>query len=316
MNSRYDVRPARALASNVHPARALLSMLALTAGLIPASLVHAASYDTRGSRSHSTVDGNLVDVQIQVDGSGAPLYYRPGAWDRHYFQAFQGRNYSVILHNTTNQRIGVLLTVDGLNAIDGRRSQQRSDEPLYVLDPWETATIRGWRTSLDEVRRFVFVDEERSYAERTGQANGDLGWIRVSTFKDRDAQPMWGWGGDRSGYRDGRAPLSGRERAESSAPAPSAPSAPGLQKDGAQSFRGDSPNEGPSANSNPGTGWGDRRHDHVDEVDFRAVREASDQIVLRYEYASGLRALGINPRGNRLWDRERGELGFAQPPKW
>ena len=46
------------------------------------------------------------------------------------------------------------------------------------------------------------------------------------------------------------------------------------------------------------------------------MRQSSDQIVLRYEYASGLRALGINLQRNRLWDRERGELGFAQPPKW
>ena len=33
-------------------------------------------------------------------------------------------------------------------------------------------------------------------------------------------------------------------------------------------------------------------------------------------YASGLRALGIIPRRARVWERERGELGFAQPPRW
>jgi len=309
MKPRYDV----------HPARALASIIALTAALIPAAAVHAgSSVEVRSSRAHSVADGNLVDVQVQVDGSSAPLYFRPGTWDRHYFQAFQGRNYSVVLRNTTNQRIGVLVAVDGLNVIDGRRSQQRFDEPLYVLDPWETATIRGWRTSLDEIRRFVFVEEERSYAERTGQANGDLGWIRVTSFKDRDAQPMWGWGRNSAGYRDGGSPYAGRERDEEKAhqaPSP-APAAPGLQKEGAQSFRGQNSNDGPTAESNPGTGWGDRRNDHVDEIDFHAVRQSSDQIVLRYEYASGLRALGINLQRNRLWDRERGELGFAQPPKW
>jgi hypothetical protein len=45
---------------------------------------------------------------------------------------------------------------------------------------------------------------------------------------------------------------------------------------------------------------------------------ATDQLVFRYEYASGLRALGIEPRSSRdrLWERDRGELGFAQPPRW
>jgi len=41
-----------------------------------------------------------------------------------------------------------------------------------------------------DVRRFVFVDEERSYAERTGQANGDMGWIRVLSFRERAPQ-VW-----------------------------------------------------------------------------------------------------------------------------
>jgi len=51
------------------------------------------------------------------------------------------------------------------------------------------------------------------------------------------------------------------------------------------------------------------------EVDFEPVRRATDQLVLRYEYASGLHALGIFPRGNRTWEREHGQLGFAQPPR-
>jgi len=39
--------------------------------------------------------------------------------------------------------------------------------------------------------------------------------------------------------------------------------------------------------------------------------------VLRYEHEDGLRALGIFPeRTNRLWERDHGQLGFAQPPRW
>jgi hypothetical protein len=56
----------------------------------------------------------------------------------------------------------------------------------------------------------------------------------------------------------------------------------------------------------------------VQRVWFVAERRATDQLVFRYEYASGLRALGIHPRGSRdrIHERERGELGFAQPPRW
>ncbi len=66
----------------------------------------------------------------------------------------------------------------------------------------------------------------------------------------------------------------------------------------------------------PGTGWGDRRYDPVNQVEFVAERNPVDRITLRYEYASGLRALGIDLRRDRVWEREHGELGFAKSPQW
>jgi len=83
------------------------------------------------------------------------------------------------------QRMAFVLSVDGLNAINGTRSSLASSEPMYVLGPYQSTTIKGWRRSLSRVAQFVFVDEERSYAERTDQANGDLGWIRVAAFRER-----------------------------------------------------------------------------------------------------------------------------------
>jgi hypothetical protein len=285
-------------------------------------------------RFDTWADGRLVDVQILVDGQAVPLYFAPGRFDRHYLQAFAGRNYSIVLRNNTGERVAVLLAVDGLNAVSGDLTKRRSHEPMYVLGPWEQATIRGWRTSLDEIRRFVFVDEKRSYAERTGQGNSDMGWIRVLAF--REQRPVaWkqnlDWGRARSDYRGGGSPLQ----------EPAAPEAPraqggldsreeaGPQKSAApeskrQAFlppteqdmaRGESESRG----SFPGTGWGDRREDHVRRVEFNPQSAATDHLVFRYEYASGLRALGIEPhRGpwrDRLGERD-GDLGFARPPKW
>ena len=68
--------------------------------------------------------------------------------------------------------------------------------------------------------------------------------------------------------------------------------------------------------SYPGTGWGEQRNDSVQRVEFTAERIATDHHTIRYEYASGLRALGIFPDHDRLRDRDHGALGFAQPPRW
>jgi len=298
---------------SLRPARVIAGMLAVSAALALAAGAQADSWRFRNSRSHWSAGGSLVDVRVLVDGETAPLYYKQGAWDRHYFQAFRNRNYSIVVHNNTGGRVGVLLAVDGLNAVNGELSRLSHDEPMYVLNPYETATVRGWRTSLDDVRRFVFVDEERSYAERTDQANGDLGWLRVLSFPEN--RPWLGWDRIRR-----ESPYAGRNRDEKGAPENIAPAPQldgGRAKPQAESFRGVQPQEsGPTADANPGTGWGDRRHDPVNEVAFDAARTPTDHLVLRYEYRTGLEALGIYPGGWRLRDRDRGQLGFAQPPRW
>jgi hypothetical protein len=276
-----------------------------------------------------TARGNLVDVQVLVEGRSAPLYYAPGHWDRRYFQAFRGRHYSLRVANRTGQRVGVLIAVDGLNVVNGERSSLDRGESMYVLGPWETTTIRGWRTSLEQVRQFVFVDEERSYATRTGQANGDMGWIRVLAFAEN--RPLAWFEAPRVRRMQGDEPSGHAEDqlrgGDARGAAPEANEAPAPNKAGVQGEAMPSPRaekslaEGmtrsaPQADAYPGTGWGERRQDRVQETWFVAAAAPSDQLVFRYEYATGLRALGIDLNGERLWNRERGELGFAQPPKW
>src|SRR5438552_833321 len=94
----------------------LLFATAIGLGLAGSS-VHTASAQGYGygrgngyaTSTHSSVDGNIVDVQVRVGSSTAPLFFKPGTNDRHYFQAFQGRNYSLELRNTTGRRVGVLI---------------------------------------------------------------------------------------------------------------------------------------------------------------------------------------------------------------
>jgi len=287
--------------------------------ILGAALAAALAVTTLGaSGAHATpsrpqVDGRLVDVQVLVDGWPTPLFARPGVWDKSYFQAFHGKNYSLVVTNQTNQRVGVLVAVDGLNVVNGQRTDLTNHESMYVLDPYESATIQGWRTSLNDVRRFVFVDEDRSYASRTDQANGDMGWIRVLSFREQTPiayvpkvrRQDWNGPRDESGQNE----LDGRSRGEA-APAPSA--GEGLRAGKAPAMQ----NFGPESESAPGTGWGDHRYDPVAQTQFLAMAYPTDQLVLRYEYESGLRALGIFPRQRRVFERERGELGFAQPPRW
>lgn len=311
--------------------RSLALVLATAASLGAAP---ARAWDRIGNMTWA--DGEAVDVQVRVEGNAAPLYFSPQGDSRRYFQACAGRNYSLVLRNNSAERIGVLIAVDGLNVVNGAKTNLQGTEPMYVLGPYETANIDGWRTSLDEIRRFVFVDEERSYASRTGQANGDMGWVRVLAF--REQRPFWqqggvGWlNGSRRELRGGALPQARKPESRDSREEPMAQAAPPARgqldmpqaapapvlegKARANALESDQLSERKDSGSFPGTGWGEHQNDHVDRVQFIAERRATDTLVFRYEYAGGLRALGIFPDRNRLRDRDNGELGFAKPPRW
>ena len=236
-----------------------------------------------------------LQVSVKVEKKQAPLYQAAWRPDRWYVEAHEGARYEVQVRNTTNERIAFVISVDGLNAINGERSALSSSEPMYVLDPYQSTTVRGWRRSLDKVAQFVFVDEEQSYASRTDQANGMMGWIRVAAFRERHGQ--WQDEGQiRSNGDDARGRMG--PRPESNAPR------------GAEPYAGGQP----APQSNPGTGWGQTKNDKVHEVDFDPERFACSQVTVRYEYRSGLVSLGILPGPDRTWQRDNGQVGFAAPP--
>jgi hypothetical protein len=251
--------------------------------------------------------GPLVAVSVEIEGEPAPLFPAPDGSGRFYLEAREGRRYALTLANRSADRLGVVVSVDGLNVISGARDEGRGR--MYVLDPWQSTSVRGWRSSLQDVHEFSFVDERASYAARAGKANRKMGWIEVSVYREQDAvvlqaappgAPRWL---ERSEANDEPA-SDAREKAQRSdrsneAPAPSV--------------------VGGAARSYPGTGWGRRAHDPALLVDFQPEAQPSQTVTLRYEYRPALVALGVLPRHvpvDRLRQRERAESGFAPPPLW
>ena len=286
----------------------------LGAGLSGAllSCAPAAAYETRAAV------GSLVDVSVALDGARAMLYPARDGTGRFYLEARRGAAYEVRIDNRSHERIGVALSVDGLNAINGERDRSLTlpSDPgrMYVLGPWEGTTVRGWRTSLAEVHRFTFVDEAASYAARAGKANARMGWIEVAVYRE---QRPYVW-------RDRPAPITpfagGRDEVLSM-PTPPATAPPAAAAEAPREGaieQHDAKRHDEFGRSYPGTGWGRREWDQAVVVDFHACPEPAERITLRYEYASALARLGVVPRWpprDRLSERERGRGGFARPPR-
>lgn len=275
--------------------------------------------------------GSLVSVSVEVEGRDVPLYPAPDGSGRFYLEAREGERYGVRIANRTHERLGVVLTVDGLNAISG--GLDRGVGRMYVLNAWDSASIKGWRTSLDDIRRFTFVDERASYAARAGKANSKMGWIEVAVYRERPRPWVYQPGPvyrtdpyEESGARDqaGERSADAGEK-ESSSEADRAAKADRADGRDRPSARAEAPMKAPPstvppAGGYPGTGWGAREDDPAMLVDFEPQSSPAERVTLRYEYASALRALGIPPAHwwarDRLRERDGGGSGFAKPPRW
>ena len=93
-----------------------------------------------------------------------------------------GHRYSVRLQNNSGERVLVVLSVDGVNAISGQTASPAQSG--YVLEPWQSSEITGWRKSNSEVAQFVFTDHGDSYASRTGRRAANVGVVGIAVFNE------------------------------------------------------------------------------------------------------------------------------------
>jgi hypothetical protein len=129
----------------------------------------------------------LVDLSVVDRDTGAtlPTYSQHG---RRYVPGEPGHRYALRLYNHTDQRVLVVLSVDGVNAVNGQTAG--TDQPGYVLDPWQTTEIAGWRKSYSDIAQFVFTALDDSYAARTGRPD-NVGVIGMAVFRERVPQPVY-----------------------------------------------------------------------------------------------------------------------------
>ncbi len=132
-----------------------------------------------------------IDIQVVSDYSGTKTEYEVNSARRNqrsYIAVKNGERYSIRVRNRSNERIGVVLAVDGRNIINGKKSWLKRNEPMYVLEPWETAEYEGWRTNRSRVNRFYFTDVDDSYADAWGDHSA-MGVIAAAVYREKDTYP-------------------------------------------------------------------------------------------------------------------------------
>ncbi len=129
--------------------------------------------------------GNSVDVAVIDRDSAAALdtYAHRG---RTYIAGRPGARYAIRITNRTGERVLAVMSVDGVNIVTGQTADW--NQGGYVLAPWQSYEISGWRKSNQEVAAFEFTSLPDSYAARTGRPD-DIGVIGVAVFNERVVQP-------------------------------------------------------------------------------------------------------------------------------
>lgn len=215
------------------------------------------------------------ELNVLVNGRRLTEYQARG---RTYVEAIQGAEYELEIRNPLPERVAVALSVDGLNSIDARHTSAWNSSK-WVIEPYGTITIGGWQMSSERARRFYFTDERDSYAAKL-RKTANIGVITAVFFRERRRYPL---------------PItppstSRREREQSDRREPKP--APSSESSGQERAMKSAPvDDGYAA-----TGIGRSVRNDVRWIEMDLDSHPAAELMIRYEYYTALRRLGVVPR--------------------
>jgi hypothetical protein len=117
--------------------------------------------------------GNLKPIKVYHDDTG-----------KKWIEARPNSKFVIEIKNNSSSNTLAVVSVDGLNVIDGKRAELKNERG-YVVDKYSSTKVSGWRTSVDEVREFVFTaNKNDSFSHKLGADESDVGVIGIGFFKE------------------------------------------------------------------------------------------------------------------------------------
>ena len=135
------------------------------------------------ARAYADPDPVVLQVVNRETGQPLRIWRHDG---RQFIAGEPGARYSLRVTNRSDERVMVVLSVDGVNVLTGETAAY--DQNGYVFDPHESYDVSGWRKSHTQVAAFAFAPLSQSYAARTGRP-GDVGVIGMAVFREKVIAP-------------------------------------------------------------------------------------------------------------------------------
>lgn len=117
---------------------------------------------------------NMKPIKMYCDEQG-----------RNWVEARNNTKFVIEVKNNLYRNILAVVSVDGLSVISGAQASL-DNKNGYVVSPYSNIKIKGWRTSLDSVREFVFTsNKKQSYSHKLGADESNIGVIGVAIFGEK-----------------------------------------------------------------------------------------------------------------------------------
>jgi hypothetical protein len=127
----------------------------------------------------------LVSIGLRDEHGGFLSGFVAGG--KNYVIGEAGRRYSIVVRNRTQNRLEIVVSVDGLDVIDGRPAA--FSKRGYLVDPQGELEIDGFRQSVDTVAAFRFGSVRGSYASQKHGDSRNVGVIGLAVFHERGTNP-------------------------------------------------------------------------------------------------------------------------------
>ncbi|MEA3210805.1 MAG: hypothetical protein QOE70_3862 [Chthoniobacter sp.] len=152
---------------------------------LDAMLAHEGGRE-RGAGGLVRMAAGLVSAGLRDDSGG----WLDGYWagGRRLIAGERGGRYEIVVRNDTRDRLEIVLSVDGLDVMDGRGASFRKRG--YIVHAGDTLTVDGFRTSSSTVAAFRFSRVNRSYAALKHGDTRNVGVIGLAVFSERDPE-VW-----------------------------------------------------------------------------------------------------------------------------
>ncbi len=144
-----------------------------------------------GWRSGPVAVSDLAEAGFK-DGGGKflPLDSRRGIFSGNKYGLIgrTGERYAIWLRNDSDARLEFVVSVDGLDVIDGRAAAL--NKPGYMIEPGKSVLIDGFRRSMSQVAAFRFSAVKDSYAQRKYGDTTNVGVIGIAIFSEKGTNPQ------------------------------------------------------------------------------------------------------------------------------